>query len=714
MTGLPEITELFTKLASYLHCNSSPSPAHESEPLALAISSLSESLNHNETPLSASRVLDASLSLMCFKAPALSDSLIECLSETIVAVLSSSVSCRVSFFPEEDLLQVRSSISCGDCAELIGACAHVIASLDGYGTLSHKLLRAVLKVATSACCCQSLFPLPSIGYENSRCKIKAAVSKLNSFLPEETSASTCETPLRLLLWYLDPSSLKYDISRILQEKMERPFLCLKKELHERMAWRSVVICLVTSPTMFIEVKVLLHHWFLMTGLASVLELRTELVSSLLDALARPMRWGMSMELGLKLPFSCAYFPNKHHNLLVLLMGPISCERFLDLVHVVMGPVSYTKKHVDPTALHPSQGIFKQTTSEAMVIDHKSTWAMLMDFPTWLYFAAMLLFSGKQCQDIFPSTLTPTEVECETYDSELRCAAARYLAWILNPINETQNNQLFDCVIELSGSWMLKQKEASAHRSHSRLDACVTDTMNCRKKLKKPKIKDRETEHMSEVELWLKDFNNRCVAFYNKVDTSHEAKTASVVSMQSDLLFRKIPLGILIGCSRYLDEKAYELLLHYAVTGEILVPRETQNSRKKHAEHRLEGCDDGEDSSKLSEESDGREGAVSGASLVFYLFDIIDEMSASMLESEDGQCDFVCHMKGKASRYLFKCIKKLLELQKNGDEGRGVMLMDLNKRLERWRQQGREVFEGSDTFNDMVCDLNCKISSENQI
>ncbi|XP_058068981.1 uncharacterized protein LOC131218389 isoform X5 [Magnolia sinica] len=591
MTGLPEITELFTKLASYLHCNSSPSPAHESEPLALAISSLSESLNHNETPLSASRVLDASLSLMCFKAPALSDSLIECLSETIVAVLSSSVSCRVSFFPEEDLLQVRSSISCGDCAELIGACAHVIASLDGYGTLSHKLLRAVLKVATSACCCQSLFPLPSIGYENSRCKIKAAVSKLNSFLPEETSASTCETPLR--------------------------------------------------------------------GLASVLELRTELVSSLLDALARPMRW-------------------------------------------------------DPTALHPSQGIFKQTTSEAMVIDHKSTWAMLMDFPTWLYFAAMLLFSGKQCQDIFPSTLTPTEVECETYDSELRCAAARYLAWILNPINETQNNQLFDCVIELSGSWMLKQKEASAHRSHSRLDACVTDTMNCRKKLKKPKIKDRETEHMSEVELWLKDFNNRCVAFYNKVDTSHEAKTASVVSMQSDLLFRKIPLGILIGCSRYLDEKAYELLLHYAVTGEILVPRETQNSRKKHAEHRLEGCDDGEDSSKLSEESDGREGAVSGASLVFYLFDIIDEMSASMLESEDGQCDFVCHMKGKASRYLFKCIKKLLELQKNGDEGRGVMLMDLNKRLERWRQQGREVFEGSDTFNDMVCDLNCKISSENQI
>ncbi|XP_058068975.1 uncharacterized protein LOC131218389 isoform X3 [Magnolia sinica] len=646
MTGLPEITELFTKLASYLHCNSSPSPAHESEPLALAISSLSESLNHNETPLSASRVLDASLSLMCFKAPALSDSLIECLSETIVAVLSSSVSCRVSFFPEEDLLQVRSSISCGDCAELIGACAHVIASLDGYGTLSHKLLRAVLKVATSACCCQSLFPLPSIGYENSRCKIKAAVSKLNSFLPEETSASTCETPLR--------------------------------------------------------------------GLASVLELRTELVSSLLDALARPMRWGMSMELGLKLPFSCAYFPNKHHNLLVLLMGPISCERFLDLVHVVMGPVSYTKKHVDPTALHPSQGIFKQTTSEAMVIDHKSTWAMLMDFPTWLYFAAMLLFSGKQCQDIFPSTLTPTEVECETYDSELRCAAARYLAWILNPINETQNNQLFDCVIELSGSWMLKQKEASAHRSHSRLDACVTDTMNCRKKLKKPKIKDRETEHMSEVELWLKDFNNRCVAFYNKVDTSHEAKTASVVSMQSDLLFRKIPLGILIGCSRYLDEKAYELLLHYAVTGEILVPRETQNSRKKHAEHRLEGCDDGEDSSKLSEESDGREGAVSGASLVFYLFDIIDEMSASMLESEDGQCDFVCHMKGKASRYLFKCIKKLLELQKNGDEGRGVMLMDLNKRLERWRQQGREVFEGSDTFNDMVCDLNCKISSENQI
>ncbi|MCL7029951.1 hypothetical protein MKW94_004837, partial [Papaver nudicaule] len=68
----------------------------------------------------------------------------------------------------------------------------------------------------------------------------------------------------LLVWYLDPLTLKHDISTILSESLTRPFLCLKKEMHERMRWRSIVLSMVLSPTMFIEARALLHNWFLVT------------------------------------------------------------------------------------------------------------------------------------------------------------------------------------------------------------------------------------------------------------------------------------------------------------------------------------------------------------------------------------------------------------------------------------------------------------------
>jgi hypothetical protein len=69
---------------------------------------------------------------------------------------------------------------------------------------------------------------------------------------------------RLLLWHLDPSILKHDLSVMLQETIRRPLLCLRKELHDRMEWRIIIICLVCSPTMFMEMRSLLHFWFLAT------------------------------------------------------------------------------------------------------------------------------------------------------------------------------------------------------------------------------------------------------------------------------------------------------------------------------------------------------------------------------------------------------------------------------------------------------------------
>lgn len=69
---------------------------------------------------------------------------------------------------------------------------------------------------------------------------------------------------RLLLWYIDPLVLKHDLSEILRETIERPFLCLDQEFHERTEWRMIVMCLMFCPFMFIETRALLHKWFLET------------------------------------------------------------------------------------------------------------------------------------------------------------------------------------------------------------------------------------------------------------------------------------------------------------------------------------------------------------------------------------------------------------------------------------------------------------------
>ncbi|CAA7057038.1 unnamed protein product [Microthlaspi erraticum] len=93
---------------------------------------------------------------------------------------------------------------------------------------------------------------------------RACVSKLVTCLPRESSIENHEIPLRILFWYEDPSSLKEDVSRILKYVVERPFLCLNKELFERAEWRDIVICLAFPPSMFINTRALFHKWLLLT------------------------------------------------------------------------------------------------------------------------------------------------------------------------------------------------------------------------------------------------------------------------------------------------------------------------------------------------------------------------------------------------------------------------------------------------------------------
>uniref|UniRef100_A0A1D1Z9W9 Pre-mRNA-processing-splicing factor 8 n=1 Tax=Anthurium amnicola TaxID=1678845 RepID=A0A1D1Z9W9_9ARAE len=440
MAAASDIARLFAELAlSLRRPNAGDGDGGDSggEAAASAASSLAASLNPNPNPDASprSRVLDAALSLMCFRAPEVYSCAIDSVVRTMISVLSSSVSCKVQRFEgggnkkDEEILRVGSSISAADCEKLIGTCIDVLGNLEGHG-LCHSLVQALLKAAVSASDYQSLFPMSCMYYEG--CGIageirNSAILKLQSLLPAENSVNNCEIPLRLLLWYLDPLLIKDTLSSILRETIHRPFLRLKSEFHERMAWRLLIVYLVTSPTMFTQTRALLHKWFLVTGLASVLELQIALVSSLLDVLSRPMWWGVSMELGLKLPFSHAYFSTCHSELLAVLTGPISCESFLSLVNLIGIPLAPAGNNINLTAYHLSPGIFHWNGAKVTRIDYNSTWAMLMNFPAWFYFATVLIFCGGKLEGKFltNSRLGPVMAESRT-EMELHHAAARVL------------------------------------------------------------------------------------------------------------------------------------------------------------------------------------------------------------------------------------------------------------------------------------------------
>ncbi|XP_038986342.1 uncharacterized protein LOC103709624 isoform X2 [Phoenix dactylifera] len=666
MRSLTDTILLLSKLASNLRrSNASPTINDDDDE---AISSLATSLNFGDRMTPRVRVLDPALSLMCFKTPEVCSSRIECLVRTIVSVLNSSISCKV-LRPEEgggaEFLKVGSSISSRDCHRLIRVCGDVLESLEGHGGHSQTLIYAILKAVVSSSSYQSLLPLSPLVYEENEgtpCDRRAAISKLMCFLPKGSPSSSHEIPMRLFLWYLDPPVLKHDISEILHEAIQRPFLCLRTELHDRMAWHTIIICLVISPTMFIEARALLHSWFLLT----------------------------------------------HHELLAIISGHISCNSFLDLVHYIKTRLAPLAKHSDPTASHPSHGIFGH---EALVdlVDNDSAWTMLMDFPAWFYFATALIFHGNDSQDYISSVICG-EVKTETVNNEeLHQAATLYLSWILCPIDEANRRMLFDQIYELSRSWIMKNKKSCSYEQRSCSDIHYKSKLNCSKKLRIPKPNDCDKLHVtaqgdraSSIRLWLKKFDQCCVNYCTQTTNSHiptEAKLKQDTSMYPNLLSAKIPLGIFITSLSDINEKDCELLLHYAASGEIKQVKEMQRKAK--------GCI-GHDEFTPWSADDATKWALNGACLVFNLLDLIEDMSVMLFDCEDTRVDFLHQMKGKASRYLLKCVKLLFECEchefYNGAIGVRDNVLDLYRRLVTWRQQGPEGFEGYKAFDDVVDDF----------
>ncbi|PIA43030.1 hypothetical protein AQUCO_02000464v1 [Aquilegia coerulea] len=577
-------------------------------------------------------------------------------------------------FQKEEFLSIGSSISSRSCIKLIETFLSISASLEGY---------------VSASCYEGSFPPTPVLNLEPRCRKYTSITGLQYIFNEGVSVNNHEIPLRLLLWYLDPLILKHDISNVLQEYVARPFIDLKKELHDRIAWHSIVVCLVLSPIKFIETRALLHNWFLITGLASILELQIKLVSSMLDVLVQPLQWSISMEVGSKLPFSDAYFPHCHH-FITALWGPISGKHFLDLVRFT-GLDFHAEKNTRP--------MVEDNSTWTKMIDHKSTWAALLAFPEWFFFASVLLFSKKDCQSIFWAACISGTVKIEeTHDTEqYSIAAARYLAYSISPMSEAHLDLLVNYLIQISESWSVKVCSTHKRNAISGGNKSIRKPRPCNNKndTMVGKLKDGQS-----LRLWLKDFHDCHVRYWtDSVNNfiSKGGKAPNSYILHKNLLFRKIPLGIFIGCSS-LDEEESTLLLHYAATGEILQLTEARDVESTHVVQEPKSTDDD----------------VAGACLVFDLFDAVENMSASIFDSDETRLNFLSQLKVKAVRFMVKCIRSLLQVTIDEDGCKILTLLDLRKRLEEWSYQGGDKIQNFKPLNDVIVALNLKLHSQPKV
>uniref|UniRef100_A0A7N1A7W3 Uncharacterized protein n=1 Tax=Kalanchoe fedtschenkoi TaxID=63787 RepID=A0A7N1A7W3_KALFE len=256
----PELIHMFARLAASHSSRTSPT---KDDAVNDTISELNNCLNFkgkgNESPV---RVLDAALSLLHFKTPQVYDTTAGFTVETIIELLSSLVACRVFNLNKEEALLVGSSMPTFDCVQLAEACNGVIGALEKRGMVSEtqKIVYGVARMSVSAPCYWHTLPSVVACDMRSVCVKTKVSTKLLHCLQQDTN----DLPLRLMWWYLDPLLLKHDVLEILEDALKRPFLCLNKAFRERMDWQSVIRCLALSPIMFIEIRSLLHCWFLET------------------------------------------------------------------------------------------------------------------------------------------------------------------------------------------------------------------------------------------------------------------------------------------------------------------------------------------------------------------------------------------------------------------------------------------------------------------
>ncbi|KAJ3709043.1 hypothetical protein LUZ61_012748 [Rhynchospora tenuis] len=619
MANLPEIMRLLSNLASDLEPSDPPSDG---------LYSLVASLNSDYSGYPGTRVLDAALSLMCFNSTEVFSSRIKCLLGTIISALSAFVSFEGLFsdWAKLGFARVGSSVSYKDCCEIIRLCGDVLGRLKGHceEDVLHALSHAILKLAVSTS------PLKE-GKEviSSDSEMRSIISELKHNLTEETFPIKTEIPLRVFQWYLDPSILKSEISDILNEATHRPFISLRNEMHDQTAWRGLILCLISSPLTLMEIRSLLHYWFLETGFDIILELQIAIVCSILDVLLRPTRWGVQTVMGLNYPSMYTYFPDNNRELLAILTGPFSCATFLELFSCVNSETEHE--------------------ASAETVDCNSSWALVINFPNWYYFATAILFH-RDASEEYISKFIHTEILTESVDKmKLLSAACQYIAWISYPVDKSKFTSLAKQLSLLSESCVRNVKATCRRPSN------ITRSKN----LRISKVNEFEKPSLT---MWLKEFRRQC--------------------FDKNLLYNRIPLGILISSLDSLDQSESELLLHYATTGNILDPKNTSMVF-------------------LRNSSVSKRQAIDGARFVLNLLDSIEELSMYIFNCDDARLLYLSRFRRKSGVYLFRCVKFLLELQNLDREN----MSELYTRLERWKDTGD--LHGCNEFESVLSGIRMK-------
>ncbi|PON50465.1 hypothetical protein PanWU01x14_223300 [Parasponia andersonii] len=331
-------------------------------------------------------------------------------------------------------------------------------------------------------------------------------------------------------------------------------------------------------------------------------------------------------------------------------------------------------------------------------------ALAINFPNWFYFASALLFSDKSFQD---NIYSKSELEASKigHEEPPSSSAARYIAWILNPVSNSHQDLLADLLVKISKPMSFIRLVSGSHEKKTTSD---------RKVLKKFKICDKDYNTHSEqydcqtVALWLKELKSVYVTYWSKTAqsfASSDTKASYDLTMQKNTLFRRIPLGILLGCLNYLDEGVCELLLHYATTDRISQSRTIESSSLEKMKCDIEGKKDiivhiGEYT---------KEEAIAGACLVFSLTDTVESMYASSLfKTEEAGVNFICQVKMSIGKYLIKCIERLIQLKIYEDGNQ--LVVDLCERLNQWRHQGQRVLDIHKVLDDLVDVLSHNLSS----
>lgn len=302
----------------------------------------------------------------------------------------------------------------------------------------------------------------------------------------------------------------------------------------------------------------------------------------------------------------------------------------------------------------------------------------MNFPCWFFFASMMLFCKNS--NIAVGSLSS---ENTTHDLEPTCpaVAAKFISWILYPTSESTRLLMVDYLVTVSGLWLQKCSSLSTFHKVTTVD----------KEANRPKlsVKNRLASHeldSSSVALWLKEYRDMHVKlFREKVGLS--TSSTKGFSIHQSLMFRRIPLGILLLHPSHLSNEACSLLLLYASTGTFQDFSSVQNP--KQGRKRLK-----RDSLKLSISE-----AIAGCKIVFEITDVAESISQSMF-TEEEEMNFLCQVKMKTCSYLLQCVKRLVEMEVY--EGGGQMRRDLLTRLIRWRRQGKDVFQNNEDL-DFVCD-----------